>query len=130
MLRGAVDAPIVDHPLLIAPDISAVSSSYLSIKCQAMARSELIASLTNIFPQLVRADAEMAVAEILGAVGDALGRGDRVEIHGFGSFCLNYRPPRLVRNQKTGAPAPTPGKHVPSFKAGEELHEVIDSSSL
>lgn len=123
MLRGAVDAPIVDHPLLIAPDISAVSSSYLSIKCQAMARSELIASLTNIFPQLVR-------AEILGAVGDALGRGDRVEIHGFGSFCLNYRPPRLVRNQKTGAPAPTPGKHVPSFKAGEELHEVIDSSSL
>lgn len=67
-----------------------------------MTRSELTAALAQRFPQLVQKGAEMAVAEILGAIAAALSAGNRVEIRGFGSFSLNYRPPRTGRNPKTG----------------------------
>lgn len=67
-----------------------------------MTRSELIARLTERFPSLVTKDAEMSVTEILAAINAALAQGDRIEIRGFGSFALNYRPPRTGRNPKTG----------------------------
>ncbi|TXH01079.1 MAG: integration host factor subunit beta [Rhodocyclaceae bacterium] len=86
-----------------------------------MTRSELVVVLAHRFPQLMQKDAELAVAEILGAVGAALSRGGRVEIRGFGSFSLNYRPPRIGRNPKTGESVTVPAKRVPSFKAGKEL---------
>ena len=57
-----------------------------------MTKSELIARLAERFPQLVAKDAEFAVKMILDAMTDALSRGDRIEIRGFGSFALNYRP--------------------------------------
>jgi len=86
-----------------------------------MTRSQLVVLLAQRFPQLTQKDAELAVAEILGAVGAALSRGGCVEIRGFGSFCLNYRPPRIGRNPKTGESVTVPAKRVPSFKAGKEL---------
>ena len=67
-----------------------------------MTKSELIARLAERFPQLVAKDAEFAVKMILDAMTDALSRGDRIEIRGFGSFALNYRPPRVGRNPKSG----------------------------
>ena len=67
----------------------------------------------------------MAVAEILGAIHAALVHGDRVEIRGFGSFSLNYRPSRQARNPKTGEPVAVSAKWVPSFKAGKELRERV-----
>lgn len=91
-----------------------------------MTRSELVAVLAQRFPQLLRADAEMAVTEILGAVANTLNRGDRVEIRGFGTFGLNYRPPRNARNPKTGEKVSVPGKQVPHFKAGKELRESVN----
>ena len=66
-----------------------------------MTKSELIARLAERFPQLVAKDAEFAVKMILDAMTDALSRGDRIEIRGFGSFALNYRPPRVGRNPKS-----------------------------
>lgn len=90
-----------------------------------MTRSELIVLLAGRFPQLVQKDTEMAVAEILGAIQAALAHGDRVEIRGFGSFSVNYRPPRQARNPKTGEPVAVPTKWVPSFKAGKELRERV-----
>ena len=90
-----------------------------------MTRSELIALLAERFPQLVQKDAEMAVTEILGAIYAALVQGDLVEIRGFGSFGLHYRPPRQGRNPKTGAPVAVNGKWIPSFKAGKELRERV-----
>ena len=90
-----------------------------------MTRSELITLLAERFPQLVQKDAEMAVAEILGAIQAALANGNRIEIRGFGSFNLNYRPPRQGRNPKTGEPVAVSAKWVPSFKAGKELRERI-----
>jgi len=69
----------------------------------------------------------MVISEILGAVGQQLINGGRVEIRGFGVFCLNYRPPHLGRNPKTGQPVPVPAKWKPHFKAGKELRELIDA---
>ena len=91
-----------------------------------MTKSELIARLAERFPQLVAKDADFAVKVILDAMTAALARGDRIEIRGFGSFSLNYRPPRLGRNPKTGDRVEVPAKYVPHFKAGKELRERVD----
>ena len=91
-----------------------------------MTKSELIARLAERFPQLVAKDAEFAVKMILDAMTDALSRGDRIEIRGFGSFALNYRPPRVGRNTKSGEKVQVPEKYVPHFKAGKELRERVD----
>ena len=91
-----------------------------------MTKSELIAQLAERFPQLVAKDADYAVKMILDAMTDALARGDRIEIRGFGSFSLNYRPPRVGRNPKSGEKVHVPEKYVPHFKAGKELRERVD----
>ena len=91
-----------------------------------MTKSELIARLAERFPQLVTKDADFAVKMILDAMTDALVRGDRIEIRGFGSFALNYRPPRIGRNPKSGDKVSVPAKWVPHFKAGKELRERVD----
>jgi integration host factor subunit beta len=92
----------------------------------AMTKSELIAKLAVRFPQLVVKDAELSVKAILDTMAERLANGDRIEIRGFGSFSLNYRPPRLGRNPKTGDKVQVPEKHVPHFKAGKELRERVD----
>ncbi len=90
-----------------------------------MTKSELIDRLAAQFPQLAK-DTEFAVKTILDAMAEALARGERIEIRGFGSFGLNYRPPRLGRNPKTGEQVQVPEKHIPHFKAGKELRERVD----
>lgn len=92
-----------------------------------MTKSELINRLAERFPQLGAKDADFAVKVLLDALADALARGQRVEIRGFGSFSLNYRPPRAGRNPKTGEQVRVPEKYVPHFKAGKELRERVDS---
>jgi integration host factor subunit beta len=94
-----------------------------------MTRSDLIDALAARFPNLMAKDAEISVIEILDAIGHALARGDRVEIRGFGSFGLNYRPARTARNPKTGEKVQVPPKYAPHFKAGKELRERIESSA-
>ena len=91
-----------------------------------MTKSELIARLAVRFPQLVAKDADYAVKMVIDAMSDALARGDRIEIRGFGSFALNYRPPRTGRNPKSGEKVQVPEKYVPHFKAGKELRERVD----
>jgi len=91
-----------------------------------MTKSELIAKLAGRYPQLVAKDAELAVKMILDAMGKSLSQGQRIEIRGFGSFGLNYRPPRIGRNPKSGEKVQVPAKYVPHFKAGKELRERVD----
>lgn len=91
-----------------------------------MTKSDLIARLAERFPQLVAKDADFAVKMILDALSEALVKGDRIEIRGFGSFSLNYRPPRVGRNPKSGDKVSVPQKWVPHFKAGKELRERVD----
>src|SRR5450756_407921 len=83
-----------------------------------MTKSELIARLAGSYPQLVAKDAEFAVKTILDAMTLSLVKGQRIEIRGFGSFGLNYRPPRTGRNPKSGDRVQVPEKFVPHFKAG------------
>ena len=94
-----------------------------------MTKSELIAHLAERFPQLVAKDADFAVKVLLDAMTAALERNDRIEIRGFGSFALNYRPPRVGRNPKSGDKVQVPAKYVPHFKAGKELRERVDQMS-
>ncbi len=91
-----------------------------------MTKSELIARLAERYPQLVAKDAELAVKTILDAMAGSLAKGQRIEIRGFGSFDLNYRPPRVGRNPKSGSSVGVPEKYVPHFKAGKELRERVD----
>jgi integration host factor subunit beta len=92
-----------------------------------MIRSELINRLAALFPQFTPKDTELAVKAILEALSNTLAKGDRIEIRGFGSFGLNYRPPRTGRNPKTGEAVPVPAKAVPHFQAGKELRIKVDS---
>ena len=91
-----------------------------------MTKSELIEILATRHNQLAPKDAELAVKTMLDAMATALAQGDRIEIRGFGSFGLNYRPPRTGRNPKTGEKVQVPKKYVPHFKAGKELRERVD----
>ncbi|MDR0379808.1 MAG: integration host factor subunit beta [Candidatus Accumulibacter sp.] len=93
-----------------------------------MTKSDLIARLAKRFPQLVSKDADIAVKLILDAMFRAMVKGERIEIRGFGSFSLNYRPSRIGRNPKTGIEVRVPEKWVPHFKAGKELRERVDKS--
>lgn len=90
-----------------------------------MTRSELVTALAYRFPKLMKADADMSVDHILGAISQTLTQGHRVEIRGFGSFSLNYRPPRIGRNPKTGERVDVPGKYSPHFKAGKEMRDRV-----
>ena len=94
-----------------------------------MTKSELIARLAQRYPQLVAKDAEYAVKMILDAMTQALLEGNRIEIRGFGSFGLNYRPPRVGRNPNTGARVEVPAKRIPYFKPSKELKDLVNGSA-
>ena len=80
-----------------------------------MTRSDLVNQLAERFGQLTQRDSEFAVKTMLDAMSDALGRGHRIEIRGFGSFSINRRPPRLGRNPRSGEKVMIPEKLVPHF---------------
>lgn len=94
-----------------------------------MTKSELIGRLVSRYPQLVFKDVEVAVNAIFEAMTESLVNGERIEIRGFGSFGVNYRPPRTGRNPKSGELVPVPEKYVPHFKAGKELRQRVDPTA-
>lgn len=91
-----------------------------------MTKSELIDLLAASQTHLAYKDVELAVKCILEHLGDALVGGERIEIRGFGSFSLHYRPPRVGRNPKTGDKVELASKYVPHFKAGKELRDRVN----
>ena len=96
----------------------------------AMTRSDLVEELAARFGQLTHRDAEFAVKAILDAMNDALVRGHRIEIRGFGSFSINRRPPRMGRNPRSGESVAIPEKRVPHFKPGKALREAVDQRTV
>ena len=90
-----------------------------------MTKSELIEILSQRQAHLKGDDVDLAVKALLEMMGGALSVGERIEIRGFGSFSLHFRPPRLGRNPKTGESVALPGTHVPHFKPGKELRERV-----
>ncbi len=94
----------------------------------AMMKSELIERIARKQSHLAYKDIELAVKSLLEQMSGSLANGERIEIRGFGSFSLHYRPPRSGRNPKTGGSVMLPGKYVPHFKPGKELRERVNDS--
>jgi len=97
------------------------------IKNPTITRSELIESLVEKQPHLAHKDVELAVKTMLERMADAFEEGERIEIRGFGSFSLHYRPARVGRNPKTGQSVSVEDKFSPHFKPGKELKERVDA---
>lgn len=95
-----------------------------------MTKSELIEVLAEEQGHLAYKDVELAVRCILEQMSNALASGERIEIRGFGSFSLHYRPPRIGRNPKTGDSVALSGKYVPHFKPGKELRDRVNDAFL
>jgi integration host factor subunit beta len=91
-----------------------------------MTKSELIERLSEQLDQLPAKDVELSVKNILEEMANKLAEGERIEIRGFGSFSLHYRPPRVGRNPKTGESVTLSAKYVPHFKPGKELRERVN----
>jgi integration host factor subunit beta len=94
-----------------------------------MTKSELIEIISAKQKHLPAKDVELAVKQLLEIMSDALATGERIEIRGFGSFSLHFRPPRQGRNPKTGEAVAVGGKHVPHFKPGKDLRERVNDGA-
>ncbi len=94
-----------------------------------MTKSELIEVLAHEKSDLSFKDVEAAVKALLEHMSESLADGERIEIRGFGSFSLHYRPPRTGRNPKTGAAVELAGKYVPHFKPGKELRNRVNEAA-
>jgi integration host factor subunit beta len=91
-----------------------------------MIKSELISAISSENPHLYQRDVEHIVNAILDAITDALARGDRVELRGFGAFSVKNRPARVGRNPRTGTKVQVTEKSVPFFKTGKEMRERLN----
>lgn len=93
-----------------------------------MTKSELVEIIAAKQTQLSVKDVELAVKTIIDLMSSTLASGQRIEIRGFGSFSLHYRSPRVGRNPKTGESVTLDAKHVPHFKPGKELRDLVNDS--
>lgn len=93
-----------------------------------MTKSELIEKIAKKQPHLPYKDVELSVKTLIEQMAQKLATGNRIEIRGFGSFSLHFRPPRIGRNPKTGDAVALSGKYVPHFKPGKELRERVNNS--
>ena len=94
-----------------------------------MTKSELMANIAAQQEHLLYKDVESAVKSMLDQMATALAEGGRVEIRGFGSFSLHYRPPRVGRNPRTGNPVALEGKYIPHFKPGTAMRNRVNDSA-
>ena len=94
---------------------------------RALTKSELIDRTFERHSFISNSEADIAVNEVLRTIVNAMGRGVRVEIRGFGSFSLKYRAARMGRNPKTGESVSVPAKFVPHFRAGKEVREALNA---
>ncbi|PCJ39705.1 MAG: integration host factor subunit beta [Alphaproteobacteria bacterium] len=91
-----------------------------------MIKSELIMRLVEANPHLYQRDVERIVNTIFEEITDALAKGNRVELRGFGAFSVKHRPKRIGRNPRTGETVNVPEKYVPYFKTGKDLRERLN----
>ena len=94
-----------------------------------MIRSELIQRLADENPHLYQRDVERIVNTIFDEMTDAMARGDRVELRGFGAFSVKKRDARIGRNPRTGESVEVEEKHVPFFKTGKLLRDRLNGKA-
>ena len=93
----------------------------------SMTKAELVEEVSRV-SDLTKKHSEVIVDTVFKSIIDALHRGEKIELRGFGSFRLRKREPRKGRNPKTGESVALPGKHVPHFKPGKEMRDMVDAS--
>ena len=91
-----------------------------------MIRSELIQKIADENPHLYQRDVERIVNTVFEEIIEAMARGDRVELRGFGAFSVKKRDARLGRNPRTGEAVNVEEKHVPFFKTGKYLRDRLN----
>ncbi len=96
----------------------------------AMTRRELTQAIAERRPHLPRREVERAVNQVFRAMAEALRRGERIEIRGFGSFIVKRRNERAGLNPRTGAAVHVPAKRTPFFKAGKEIRERVEAGRV
>lgn len=98
-----------------------------------MVKSELIYLIAQHMAEkrqhLPLEDVEMSVNQIFEYLSETLSQNGRIEIRGFGSFNLHYRPPRNAHNPKTGEKLATEAKYMPHFKAGKDLRDRVNQAA-
>ncbi len=94
-----------------------------------MIKSELVQKIAQANPHLYQRDVELIVNTILDEICEALSRGDRVELRGFGAFSVKNRPARTGRNPRTGDKVSVSEKYVPFFKSGKEMRERLNDEA-
>jgi integration host factor subunit beta len=95
-----------------------------------MVKSKLIALIAEKQQSLSFKDVELSVNHIISHMSGTLASGQRIEIRGFGSFSLHYRPPRRAHNPKTGERVFTQAKYTPHFKPGKDMRDRVNASRL
>lgn len=95
-----------------------------------MIKSELVQKLAAENPNLFQRDIERIVSIFFSEISDALVRGDRVELRGFGAFSVKHRPARVGRNPRSGEPVEIEEKYSPFFKAGKEIRDRLNRDAV
>ena len=93
-----------------------------------MVKTELVKVLKEKLPELQQRDVELAVSCILAQMSDAITKGERIEVRGFGSFDLRHRPSRIGRNPKSGESLSLPAKARVHFKPEKEMRDRVDAA--
>ena len=93
----------------------------------AIVKSKLLKQLTNNYPNFLKKDLEKFINIILDEIKQALKRGDRVELRGFGIFSANTQKARISRNPKTGEKVNTPKKKIIHFKMSKEMFKKLNN---
>ena len=93
-----------------------------------MVKSEFVRALNEKLPDRQLDDVELAVNCILTQMADAIAKGERIEVRGFGGFDLHHRPPRIARNPKTGEAVNLPAKVKVHFKPGKEMRDRVNAA--
>ncbi|HAX92193.1 MAG TPA: integration host factor subunit beta [Rhodospirillaceae bacterium] len=91
-----------------------------------MTKSDLILRLAELYPHLLQRDIERIVGTVFDEISNALARGNRVELRGFGAFSVKQRDARQGRNPRTGEAVAVSEKHVPFFKTGKQLRDRLN----
>ena len=93
----------------------------------AIVRSKLLNQLKKSYPNFLKKDLEKLVSVVLNEIKQALKRGDRVELRGFGMFSTNTQKARISRNPKTGEKVNTPEKKTIHFKMAKEMFKKLNN---
>ena len=93
----------------------------------AIVKSKLLNQLKKSYPNFLKKDLEKVVSIVLSEIKQALKRGDRVELRGFGIFSTNVQKARISRNPKTGEKVNTPEKKIIHFKMAKEMFKKLNN---